>query len=46
MLVKLFENKDINHVLKHKEILTQIKEISKRIHICGNHLEDIVFKMN
>ncbi|HEB61985.1 MAG TPA: hypothetical protein ENI82_02430 [Bacteroidetes bacterium] len=46
LLVKLFENKDMNHILKYKEILTQIKEISKRIHICGNHLEDIVFKMN
>lgn len=46
LLVKLFENQDMKYVLKQKEILRQIKEISKRIHICGNHLEDIVFKMN
>ncbi len=46
LLVKLFENQDMKFVLKHKEILSQIKEISKRIHICANHLEDIIFKIN
>lgn len=45
-LAGLFKESDMQHILKHKEILSQLKEISKRIHICANHLEDIVFKMN
>ncbi len=32
--------------MEQKEILSQIKEISKRIHFCANYLEDIVFKLN
>ena len=45
-LAGLFKESDMQHIFKHKEILSQLKEISKRIHICANHLEDIVFKMN
>ena len=44
-LAKLFEESDTKHVLMHKEILSQLKEISKRIHTCANLLEDIVFKI-
>lgn len=46
LLADLFKENEIQIILKHKEILSQLKEISKRIHICANHLEDIVFKMN
>lgn len=46
LLEKLFNETDLKHILEHKEVLSQIKEISKRIHKCGNLLEDIVFKMN
>ena len=45
-LAQLFKESDMQHIFKHKEILSQLKEISKRIHNCANHLEDIVFKMN
>jgi uncharacterized protein Yka (UPF0111/DUF47 family) len=46
VLARLFQESDIQEILKHREILSQLKEISKRIHICANHLEDLVFKMN
>jgi hypothetical protein len=42
----IFEQKDISVVLKHREILAQLKEISKRIHFCANQIEDIVFKVD
>ncbi|OMP32846.1 DUF47 domain-containing protein [Mangrovimonas sp. DI 80] len=45
-LALLFKEQDMPHVLMHKEILSQLKEISKRIHICANLLEDIIFKIN
>lgn len=45
-LSNLFDNQISIHVLKHKEILSQLKEISKRIHFCANTIEDFVFKMN
>ncbi len=46
LLARLFREKDVQEIFSHREILSQLKEISKRIHICANHLEDIVFKMN
>lgn len=45
-LERLFQETDFKHMLMHREILSQLKEISRRIHICANQLEDIVFKMN
>lgn len=42
----LFQEKKINHILKHREILSQLKEISKRIHFCANQVEDMVFKVD
>lgn len=45
-LKQLFKGKDMEHILQQREILSQLKEISKRIHICANHVEDILFKMN
>ena len=45
-LAQLFTEQNLQHILMHKEILSQLKEISKRIHICTNQLEDIVFKLN
>ena len=46
LLAGLFQQAEIPYILKHREILSQLKEVGKRIHICANHLEDIVFKMN
>ena len=45
-LSALFESDSTKHILRHKEILTQLKEVSKRIHVCATTIEDIVFKMN
>jgi len=45
-LAVLFEGNDMKHILQHKEILSQLKEVSKRIHIAANSLEDMVFKMS
>lgn len=45
-LNELFKQKDTVSVLKHKEALSQLKEISKRIHFCANQIEDIVFKVD
>lgn len=42
----LFKNDSMNFILGHKEILSQLKEVSKRIHVCANNVEDIVFKMH
>lgn len=44
-LDKLFDESKIRHIQIHKELLLQLKEISKRIHICANLTEDIIFKM-
>ncbi len=45
-LNNLFEKEEIGLLLKHREILAQLKEISKRIHFCTNQIEDIVFKID
>ena len=45
LLGSLFSNDNFKTVLAYKEILTQLKEVSKRIHVCANSVEDIVFKM-
>lgn len=45
-LAQLFKGQEHHHILMHREILSQLKEVSKRIHICANLLEDIVFKLN
>jgi uncharacterized protein Yka (UPF0111/DUF47 family) len=45
-MVKLSKESDFQKVFVHKEILSQLKEIGKRIHICANTLQDIVVKMD
>jgi len=42
---ELLKNKDLSWALRYKEILSQIKEISKRMHFCAYQLEDIVYKL-
>ncbi len=44
-LADLFDSNALKHIMRHKEILSQLKEVSKRIHVCANTVEDIVFKM-
>lgn len=45
-MVILSKSKDFRKVFIHKEILFQLKDISKRIHITANTLQDIVVKMD
>lgn len=45
-LAELFKDTDLPRIFMHKEILSQLKEISKRMHVCANLLEDIIFKLN
>ncbi|HXW52792.1 MAG TPA: hypothetical protein VEL47_01675 [Myxococcota bacterium] len=42
----LFESDVLKDILAQREILSQLKEISKHIHVCANTVEDIVFKMH
>jgi uncharacterized protein Yka (UPF0111/DUF47 family) len=45
-MAKLSREDDFQKLFIHKEILTQLREIGKRIYIMGNTLQDIVVKMN
>lgn len=45
-MVKLSKQNDMQKVFIYKEILSQLKEIGKRIHISANTLQDIVVKMD
>ncbi len=45
-LATLFNSDSPKHIIRHKVILMQLKEISKRIHFSANSIEDVVFKMN
>ncbi len=44
-MAELSKDKDIQKIFTNKEILSQLKDISKRFHLCANSLEDIVAKM-
>ena len=46
ILSELFRKNNFPELLMHKEILSQLKEISKRIHISANLLIDIIFKID
>ncbi len=41
----LLSSNDIKKIITRKEILNQLKEVSKRIRMCANDLEDMDFKM-
>ncbi|HHS92672.1 MAG TPA: DUF47 family protein [Campylobacterales bacterium] len=45
-MVILSENPDCKTLFIHKEILAQLKEIGRRLHITANTLQDIVVKMD
>ena len=42
----LVESKDMEKIFIHKELLSQLKEISKRMRMMANSLEDIIMKMS
>ncbi|MEY3089707.1 MAG: hypothetical protein RL113_23 [Pseudomonadota bacterium] len=45
-MVELTKSDDIKYMFIHKEILSQLKEIGKRLHVSANTLQDIVIKMD
>jgi len=45
-MAELANSKDMKEVFTQKELLNQLKEISKRMQMCANSLEDIVMKMS
>ena len=45
-MVILSDSHDFKEIFIHREILAQLKEISKRLHVSANTLQDIVIKMD
>lgn len=43
---KLVESNNMEKIFIHKELLSQLKEISKRMRMTANSLEDIIMKMS
>lgn len=46
ILDHFFDKQNLSEAVLHKEILSQLREISKRIHYCANYIEDIIYKIN
>lgn len=46
ILDKYLDKEKLSETFLHKEILSQLREISKRIHYCTNYMEDIIYKVN
>ena len=45
VMAKLFESDDCKSIIMHKDIVAQLKEIAKRMHITANTLEDMAIKV-
>ena len=45
-MAELSKSNNLKDMFVEKELLSQLKEIGKRLQICANSLEDIVIKMN
>lgn len=41
----LLEQEDLKRILRHKDMLMQLKDIARRIHISANSLEDMAIKV-
>jgi len=44
-IARLLQQEDCKHIIIHTEILAQLKEIAKRMHISANTLEDMAIKI-
>lgn len=42
---RLLEEEDCKHILRHRDILSQLREIAKRIQVTANTLEDMAIKV-
>lgn len=45
-MASLSQSNDLHEMFVQRELLAQLREISKRLQICANSLEDIVIKMS
>jgi len=45
-MAELADSNDPREMFIAKELLSQLKEIAKRMQVCANSLEDIVVKMS
>jgi len=44
-MAQLLDREDCKRILVHKEVLAQLKEVAKRMHITANTLEDMAIKI-
>jgi uncharacterized protein Yka (UPF0111/DUF47 family) len=44
-VARLLQQEDLKHIIIHKDILAQLKEIAKRMHVTSNTLEDMAIKI-
>ena len=44
-VAELLKSDDCKHIIVHRDILWQLKEIAKRIHVTANTLEDMAIKL-
>jgi len=44
-VAKLLDQEDCKHIIVNKEVLAQLKDIAKRMHITANTLEDMAIKI-
>lgn len=44
-VAELVKQDDCKHIILHRDILAQLKEVAKRIHITANTLEDMAIKV-
>jgi len=44
-MAELLKQDDVRHIIMHKELLTQLKEVAKRIRVTANSLEDMAIKV-
>ena len=44
-VAELLKQDDCKHIIMHRDILAQLKEIAKRIHVTANTLEDMAIKL-
>ncbi len=44
-VARLLQQDDFKHIIIHKDILAQLKEIAKRMHVTANTLEDMAIKV-
>ena len=44
-IAELFTSDDCKHILRHRDIVAQLKEIARRMHVTANTIEDMALKL-